>query len=401
MVINIKTEKIMKNLIKFSIVFLAALLIFVGFNACNEDDDYNYNGIVPVVLKISGAVEPMQGRHEVWTVPTRGGSTFAWTTEGTSVWVENPNVEYQWKTFIYYPDAITVADDPEFVYVTETTQGGVVSEVLKSDSIKSTVEFETAGIDGPAIGIVGNTSRYNVVLYNEGDELFSTFAWSIDEISGEATGVVADETWNFDVTFTKAGDFELEAIETTTHDFKDTVYYDVTAIDFCSIDFSEIAGVYDGTDNVLLRWNGSSGTYPNDMTVAIKSAADRTITISDGFWFGTYGPSYWGETVTGGNAVVVTLNDDGTLSMEDQFATQTEDSYDYYVSLWGAGYWTACEDMIEIYIPYYMCWDDGYQESLAGFAYLHLFKDLSGAKRTKEFTGGFNFPKNPVLEDRK
>jgi hypothetical protein len=89
MVINIKTEKIMKKILKISIVFLAALLVTVGFNSCDDENDYNFNKVIPKIWGIKGVSEFVIVKtltHEFEVDGRRGGSVYTWSViEGSDI----------------------------------------------------------------------------------------------------------------------------------------------------------------------------------------------------------------------------------------------------------------------------------------------------------------------------
>lgn len=122
----------MKNKVFKYISFFMAL--FVIFSACEKtdiqkaNDAYDFDKIVPVVQGIAGPSSVSQTFSEPFSVNYfRGGSTWSWEATGatiTSTSEDGREIE------VLFPDAGTAT-----LTVTETTQGGIVSEPYTSDDI--------------------------------------------------------------------------------------------------------------------------------------------------------------------------------------------------------------------------------------------------------------------------
>ncbi len=120
----------MKNLSKILISLLMGVLVF--FSACEDDNDYDFDTIVPVIMSITGpdAVDA-HGLTEFPTryhVPHRGGSTFEWSVtrdsgDGATIVIDE---EHSSIARIVFEQSDT--DDVAHITVVETTMGGLTSE---------------------------------------------------------------------------------------------------------------------------------------------------------------------------------------------------------------------------------------------------------------------------------
>ena len=189
--------------------------------------------------------------------------------------------------------------------------------------------------------------------------------------------VNSEQPWKVSLKFNETGVVTLYMVEENSQGMvADTTTYDVTVIDYCPVaNFSDFAGEYSGYDHNAYGINDDAVTF----TVTVKNSANRTVTVSDGFWYALYGPNYWGETVTDGNAVELTINIDGSITFKNQLATQTEGQYNYYIGpRLAPSYWVGCEGKIVLVIPYQAYWDDKYS---GGFpCELYGEKSLAGKK---------------------
>jgi len=295
----------------------------------------------------------MQGRHYTYSATTRGGSTYTWATDLNAEVVLLPEIPSNYQVRITFPSIITAIDAPEVVSVYETTQGGVASNLL-TDTVKSVVAFAALPIVGSTNVNGGFTSSFSVNA-SALDKIYSTYTWACTK------GVVtqsATEPWKVNIYFSNddVGDVTVTLTETTTTGFTANSTLVVTVNEYCAVeDFNDFGGVYSGGDFNAYGLDGY-----NDFTVTVTSVANRTVTISDAFWFGLWGPQYWDETPSAGNAVELKLNLDGTITFVAQRALQTNDEWDYFIHPRGAARWNACGGQIELSIPYWADWDDTY-----------------------------------------
>jgi hypothetical protein len=308
-----------------------ALLIIMGFNGCKEKDNYNYNNIYPVIKQVTGAAAPMQGRHYEFTATTRGGSTYSWESALNAEVVPIASATGNWKTFIYFPDVITTADDPEVIIVTETTMGGVESDP-DSFAITSVIPFAALPISGPTPVNGGFSSLYSVSP-SAADKIFSTYTW--EATAGEITPS-ATEPWKISIAFSNedVGDVIISLIETTTKGMKDTSYFDVSVLEYCALANNDaLVGIWSGDDGF------GTDVYPSAVTTIDATSSGVVIHgLCSGWIFDS-----WGETVTAEGDVVMKINEDGTVSIANQYLFTTDyngSPYEYWVT--GEGRWNNC-----------------------------------------------------------
>lgn len=120
----------MKNLSKILISLLMGVLVF--FSACEDDNDYDFDSIVPVVLSITGPGSvPAHGLLEFPTryhVPHRGGSTFEWSVTRESGLGATIVLDEEFSSIAYITFDQSDDFDVATISVVETTMGGVTSE---------------------------------------------------------------------------------------------------------------------------------------------------------------------------------------------------------------------------------------------------------------------------------
>ena len=97
----------MKNILKYIGFVVIAGLFVTAFNSCEEENDYDYNKIVPkIVGGIKGPAEVLAtgAKAETYQVTHRGGSTCAWSVSGSDA---------------------TIVQDPEFGSIANITFAGI------------------------------------------------------------------------------------------------------------------------------------------------------------------------------------------------------------------------------------------------------------------------------------
>ena len=130
--------------------------------------------------------------------------------------------------------------------------------------------------------------------------------------------------------------------------------YSLKRIKFCPWAVDDMVGDYSGTD---LAWY-SGGTAAVSFKVA--KVDDTHIAVSG---MGSAQWVAWGEAITGGDEVVILVNPNGTLSFENQYLTNTDNVWDYYMGPGGGtAKWDGCN--LSFDIPFYVHWDDGYGDDI-------------------------------------
>jgi hypothetical protein len=331
----------MKKVNHYNHFLLATLLVLASIiTSCKEEDNYNYNKIYPIVRNIAGTAIPMQGRHYEFAATIRGGSTYAWTASGAEI-VPIANIEGAWKTYVYFPNAITTEDNPEVVSVIETTMGGISSDA-KTFNIDSITPFIALPISGPSLVNGGFSASYSVSP-STSDRLFSSYTW---ETTAGAITPSATAPWSMSIAFSNAdvGDVVISLIETTTKGMKDTSFFDVSVLEYCALANNDaLVGIWSGDDGF------GTHVYPSAVTTSDATSSGVIIHgLCAGWIFDT-----WGETVTAEGDVVMDINEDGTLAIASQYLFTTDyngSPYEYWVS--AEGRWNNCGTYPTLSIEY-------------------------------------------------
>lgn len=318
--------------------FILSVLIVLAFtvNACEEKDDYDYNKIIPAIQRIAGTVVPMQGRHYEYAATIRGGSTYAWTLGDAEI-VPITGIAGAWKTNIYFPNAITSADAPEVISITETTMGGITS-AAKTFTIDSITPFAALPISGPEL-VNGGFSASYFASPSALDKVFSAYTW---ETTAGTITPSATEPWKMQISFSNedVGDVVISLIEETTKGMSDTSYYDVTVLEYCALtENADMVGV----------WSGDDAFYAAEIE---SSEADEDGIILHGinsmFIF-----DFWGEDITEEGDVKMIINVDGTVTIASQYLFTTSYNsapYEYWIE--GEGRWNNCGEFPTLTFTY-------------------------------------------------
>ncbi|MBN1143600.1 MAG: hypothetical protein JXA72_04230 [Bacteroidales bacterium] len=329
----------MKKGYKFLILLPAALLILFGYNGCKEDDDYDFSKIEPVIKVVTGAALPMQGRHYEFTATTRGGSTYAWESVLNAEVVTYPGAVGSWKTYIYFPDVISTDQDPEVISVTETTMGGIQSDP-KTFQIDSVIPFTALPILGDTLVNAGFTSAFSANP-SASDKIFSTYTWesTVGTITPDAAA-----PWKMSISFTNedVGYTTISLIEQTSKGMIDTAELKVHILEYCALE--------SGNEDLVGGWSGEDAYYDSEI---VSSEADDKGVILKGvnamFIF-----DFWGEEVTDEGDVKMTINEDGTVVIADQYLFTTlydGASYEYWITK-GKGRWNNCGEFPTLTFTY-------------------------------------------------
>lgn len=345
----------MKKVFRSNQILLAALIVLASIvNSCKEEDEYNYNGIYPVIQKVTGSAIPMQGRHYEFAATIRGGSSYSWESALNAEVITYPGATGAWKTYVYFPDVITTADAPEIITVTETTQGGISSNP-KTFTVDSVTPFAALPITGPALVNGGFSANYQVSP-SASDKVFSTYTW---EATAGTITPNATEPWKMQIAFTndEVGDVVISLIEETTKGLTDTSTMDVSVLEYCALaSMADLVGVWSGDD-------GFEGDfYDSEVVTSAATATGVTILGLNGGWI----LNSWGETVTEAANVFIKMNADGTAVIESQYLFTTDYSgapYEYWIE--GEGRWNNCGEFPTLTLDYsvYNKTDDYYLPS--------------------------------------
>ncbi|MEA1888077.1 MAG: hypothetical protein U9N72_12800 [Bacteroidota bacterium] len=317
----------MKNKLFKYISFFAALVMIVS--ACEKSDiekaneEYDFSKVIPAVQGVSGPSTVVQTFPRTYSVNYfRGGSSWSWSVSGATL-VSTSDDGHD--ATIDFPDLGDVV-----LTVTETTLGGVTSEPYTYDVTVNAPVVE--GVSGPTQVNQTFIEKFFIPYSREG----STWEWTV---TNAVLDSVSPDTKEAFVLFDTQGTATVSVVE-TIHSGIETDPYDVTVTvaQYCPLDdLSDLAGTYTGTD--------SEGYATNVVT-----SVDGDDFLITGLCVG-WMEDYWGETITEMVPLVVTMNVNGTLEIERQYAMTTDwqgDPYRYEIE--ATGRWNNCNKTL--YIEY-------------------------------------------------
>jgi hypothetical protein len=118
-------------------------LIMVGFvvllGSCENENDYDFNAIEPLILEITGpGAAPAHGLTQFpirYQVPHRGGSTFAWTVSTGAAGAGTVVLDEKYSSIAYITFPQSSVADVATITVTETTLGGKTTTLSRQVSM--------------------------------------------------------------------------------------------------------------------------------------------------------------------------------------------------------------------------------------------------------------------------
>jgi|GEM_PF-883217 len=120
----------MKNKSNIFLSLLLGMLVF--FSACEDDNDYNYDAIVPIVMSITGpdivAAHGLTDFPTTFRVPYRGGSTFEWSVSTQSGRGATVVLDENYSSIARITFDQSAEPDVATITVVETTMGGITSD---------------------------------------------------------------------------------------------------------------------------------------------------------------------------------------------------------------------------------------------------------------------------------
>ena len=192
---------VMKSKSTILISVLMGMLVF--FSACEDDNDYDYDAIIPIVMDITGpGVVAAHGLTEFPTryhVPHRGGSTFEWSVttaggRGATIVLDDQFSSIAYITFDQSDEA-----DVATISVVETTMGGITSDPgTRQISLEPFCPYDMDALVGEWTGTAGahdevlhasKTANLNE-LRMTGLAGFVNFAWGEAWVEGDGSAVL-------------------------------------------------------------------------------------------------------------------------------------------------------------------------------------------------------------------
>ncbi len=242
--------------------------------------------------------------------------------------------------------------------------------------------YDASMVIPSVLGIKGTTLALQTFEYDFSPTYHragSTWAWSV---VGATLQSVSADTRTATVLFNDIGIAMVKVTETTEGGKtspEDTL--EVQVDQFCPLEVSGFVGDWSGTDGM------THAAYVWPSQVVISDATETTVKIT-GLNFGWMENS-WGETITSGGTITMTIANNGTATIADQYCFTTDydgDLYEYWIE--GSATWGNCEASPTLNITYVVYYkSDGYSLPVdwAGAAYPAFYATLTldGTKGTK------------------
>jgi hypothetical protein len=237
----------------------------------------------------------------------------------------------------------------------------------KSDIEKSREAYDASkvvpivqGISGPASVLQTFAFDYKVTYSRAG----STWSWTAVNCVIQS---VSEDTKSCSVMFSTlpaGGKAKIQVTETTSGGVVSPVKeFEATVSPFCPLAITGFVGTWSGTDGF------NSGTHMRTSQVVTSAPSGTTIKVT-GLNFGWI-DAKWGELITNGGTINMTVNGNGTLVIPAQYCFTTDydgDPYIYWIS--GEGNWSNCGAKPTMIIRYVLeNKTDGYKLPSAYYAF--------------------------------
>ncbi|MFO7622152.1 MAG: hypothetical protein R6W81_12950 [Bacteroidales bacterium] len=195
---------------------------------------------------------------------------------------------------------------------------------------------------GPALALQTKVYDYKVNYHREG----SVWNWSAD---GATVQSVSADKKTATVLFDQApasGFAQVKVTETTSGGVTSPEkVFEVKVNPFCPLEIEGFEGAWSGTDGF------DFGTHLLPSQVVTSEPSGTTITVT-GLNFGWIADK-WGEEILDGGTATMTINDNGTVVIANQYYFTTDydgDPYEYWIS--GSGTWDNCGTSPTMIIDY-------------------------------------------------
>jgi hypothetical protein len=370
-----------------SISILGTVLIglVVAFSACEEKDDYNYNGIDPIIGSISGPAAVRGGIFQVYRATARGGSSYTFTAKTGNAIEGFALVDGQpFARTVDFKESLTETFIDTIVVV-ETTAGGKVSPAKELRVVASPLSVAVTG-DADAVILQGVTVTKTYTVNFQYPN--ATYEWSIagsDAVIASGAGT-ASITVDFTFPDEPAVINTISVVVTTRRGNVLNASKAVSVQQFCPLanGLADLVGSWSGIDALTIYTTGASQV--------VTTLVDNKLMITGlGYeWM----MDFWGEVIVAGGTVELVLNADGTVVIANQYYMSTtyngaaQDDY----TIAGTGRMDNCGDYPTLDIVYEMnnygddwgawCYANGYSSTPHFEAHITLDPALkSGIER--------------------
>jgi heme/copper-type cytochrome/quinol oxidase subunit 2 len=210
---------------------------------------------------------------------------------------------------------------------------------VKSDIEKSRDAYNATKIVPIVQGISGSASVLQTFSYDYTltyDRSGSTWAWTGVDCTVQT---VSADTRTAKVLFTAipvGGKAKVQVVETTVGGQVSPVKEFLATVNpFCPLAITGFVGSWSGTDGA----GTGAQLFPSQVVTSAPSGTSIKVTGLNYGWM----VEYWGETITAGGTINMTVNANGTTTIPDQYCFTTDyngDPYIYWVK--GTGIWGNC-----------------------------------------------------------
>lgn len=199
------------------------------------------------------------------------------------------------------------------------------------------------GTSGPSLGLQTFKYMYGVTYSRSG----STWDWTATDATIDST---SPDKRSVRVLFNTlpANDTALIKVTETTSAGVSSAekVLKVKVKAFCPLAVSGFVGTWTGTDG-----QGPDYIYSTTMTTTLSGTKILVHGINVG-WMG----DFWGESIITGGTCLMTVNNDGTVTIPEQFFCDTDYSTGYKIK--GSGTWDNCGAKPKLIINYDIWWLD-------------------------------------------
>jgi len=211
-------------------------------------------------------------------------------------------------------------------------------EKAQNDYDASQVVPKVLSVTGPTIGLQTFTYQYKVTYFRAG----STWNWTA--VGGTVQSVSAD-TKTATVLFTA-----IPANDTALIKVTETTAGGVTSPErIIKTRVNPYCALTNGVADLVGTWSGDDGWYESLITTVADGTTGLKVShMNEGFI-----TDWWGETISEGGTIDMTVNIDGTVVIPRQYLFTTlwgGDPYDYEID--GSGTWDNCGSSPVMVIEY-------------------------------------------------
>lgn len=226
-------------------------------------------------------------------------------------------------------------------------------EKAQNDYDASKVVPKVLSVTGPSIGLQTFTYQYKVTYFRAG----STWDWTAD---GGTVQSVSEDTKTATVLFT-----DIPANDTALIKVTETTAGGVTSPErIIKTRVNPYCPLTNGVADLVGTWGGEDGWYGSLITTVADGTTGLKVShLNEGFV-----TDWWGETITEGGTINMTVNIDGTVVIPRQYLFTTlwgGDPYDYEID--GSGTWDNCGSSPVMVIEYNVYYEGEDECYIAGY----------------------------------